>query len=178
MRTFLGLSLPNSVRERLEGICFGLEEIRWVSPENFHATLVFLGELDREQIETVSEISSDTKHGPFSIEIQGIGVFGHKSPEILYASVSHSEELFRLQKSLDSSLRRAGFSLEKRDYKPHITIGRFKRDKEKRLEMYLKEFDQFHIPSIEIREFHLFSSRSGSNGPIYSVEETYPLLLE
>ncbi|TGK03012.1 RNA 2',3'-cyclic phosphodiesterase [Leptospira langatensis] len=178
MRTFLGLSLPNEVRERIQGICYGLEEIRWVLPENFHTTLVFLGELDREQIETVSEISSQIGQSPFSIEVLGLGIFGHKSPEILYVSVSFSEALFRLQKSLDSSLRRVGFSLEKRDYKPHITIGRFKRDREKRLEMYLKEFDQFHIPNIEIREFHLFSSRSGSNGPIYSVEETYPLQLD
>ena len=178
MRSFLGLALPDSIKSDLEKICFGLEEIRWVSPENFHATLVFLGELKSEEIEKVSEICSQVSEKSFSLEIKGVGFFGNKFPEILYVGVTLSEELKRLQKVLESTLRREGFSIDKRDYRPHITIGRFKRTPEKRLDLYLNEFSSFQTDIVPVSEFHLFSSRSGANGQIYSVEESYPLLLE
>ncbi len=178
MRTFLGISLPYGAKEELARICFGLEEIRWLDPENFHLTLVFLGELDRDQLENVSEICSQIRFLPFILDVQGVGVFGHKSPEVLYASATLTEELKNLQKIIDSSLRRSGFSIEKRDYKPHITIGRFRKSQDRKLEMYLEEFQSLHLSGISVSEFHLFSSRNGPDGPIYSVEETYPFELE
>ncbi|TGL60937.1 RNA 2',3'-cyclic phosphodiesterase [Leptospira sarikeiensis] len=178
MRNFLGLALPDSTKTDLERICFGLEEIRWVSPENFHTTLVFLGELKQEEIERVSEICSEVSEKSFSLEINGVGVFGNKAPEILYVGVALSEGLKKLQKVLESTLRRQGFQIDKRDYRPHITIGRFKRAPEKRLDLYLKEFEGFKTDIVPVSEFQLFSSRSGANGQIYSVEESYPLLSE
>ncbi|PJZ67033.1 RNA 2',3'-cyclic phosphodiesterase [Leptospira wolffii] len=178
MRTFIGISLSEETKESLHRICIGLEGIRWLDPENFHLTLAFLGELDPDRIEIVSEICSEIRSEPFRIDIKGVGIFGHKSPEVLYTSVIASEELKNLQKSLDSSLRRAGFSLEKKEYKPHITIGRFRKTQEKKLNQYLQEFETFELPGIQVSEFHIFSSRTGPEGAMYRVEETYPLSIE
>ncbi|EKN97715.1 LigT-like phosphoesterase domain protein [Leptospira interrogans serovar Pomona str. Pomona] len=39
MRTFLGISIPEEIKEQLTSICYGLPDIRWVPKENFHITL-------------------------------------------------------------------------------------------------------------------------------------------
>lgn len=175
MRTFFGISLSEEQTEALERLTIGLEGIRWVDPKNFHLTLVFLGELNADQVEKASEIAGQIQALPFISEVSGVGIFGHKFPEVLYANVISSEGLLSLWKSLDSSLRRAGFSIEKKEYRPHITIGRFRKNPDRRLESYLEEFNDFRIGEIQVSEFHLFSSKNGPDGVIYRVEESYPL---
>ncbi|EQA35693.1 2'-5' RNA ligase [Leptospira inadai serovar Lyme str. 10] len=175
MRIFLGISLPDRTREVLAGICYGLEGARWVSPENFHVTLVFLGEISSDKVEQVHEICASTIVKPFSISLHGLGWFRQKSPSILYAGVDRSLELQGLQKSLESGCRRYGFSVEKREYIPHVTIGRLRDVAQDKVMIYLNEFESIDFPAFEVSEFHVYSSRSGSEGPIYRIEDSFSL---
>lgn len=177
MRTFLGIAVPEEVREQLTSICFGLPDVRWVSEENFHITLVFLGELSEEQLDVLSEFCSQVSFPEFHLNLKSVGTFGkQKSPSILFADVNSSAELLQLQKILDSGIRRLGLKPDRQDYHPHITIGRFKNSNETRVLTYLEEFSGFVSSSFSVSEFHIYSSKTFSDGPIYSVEESFSLL--
>ena len=53
---------------------------------------------------------------------------------IWFGSSSPPGEIFRLQDDLESRLQELGFEREKRDYVPHITIGRTKDDNDRKIE--------------------------------------------
>ncbi|MDV6234107.1 RNA 2',3'-cyclic phosphodiesterase [Leptospira ellisii] len=177
MRIFLGISVPEEVREQLARICYGLPDVRWVSSENFHITLLFLGEQPKERFDVVSDLCSEIVSPAFKLRLQSVGTFGkQKSPSILFANVRISEELTRLQKTLDSGIRKLGFAPERQEYRPHLTVGRFKNSNGLRVAAYLEEFSDFTSSEFDVSEFHIYSSRTLSEGPVYSVEESFSLL--
>ncbi|TGM08919.1 RNA 2',3'-cyclic phosphodiesterase [Leptospira barantonii] len=177
MRTFLGIAVPDEVKEQLTSICFGLPDVRWVPKENFHVTLVFLGEQSVEQLEILSEFCSRVSFPEFHLNLKSVGTFGkQKSPSILFADVNPSPELLKLQKILDSGIRRIGLQPDRQDYHPHVTVGRFKNSNGIRVLTYLEEFSGFISSSFPVSEFHIYSSKTFSEGPIYSIEESFSLL--
>lgn len=175
MRTFIGLSLPEKIRDSIARICYGIEGARWVPEENFHVTLVFLGELDSTEFDSLREICTNVSAGSFPLKADGLGWFGFKKPAILYIACDPDPRLLNLQKTLESGCKRAGFSVEKREYKPHITIARFRDSAQRSVMTYLEEFRDFTLPVFEPGEFHIYSSRSGTDGPIYRIEESFPI---
>ncbi|MCG6166326.1 RNA 2',3'-cyclic phosphodiesterase [Leptospira sp. FAT2] len=177
MRTFLGISVPEEVKEQLTSICYGIPDVRWVPKENFHITLVFLGEQSNEKLDVLSEFCSTVSSPSFHLNLKSVGTFGkQKSPSILFAEVSAPPELLQLQKTLDGGLRRFGFSPDRQDYHPHLTIGRFKNTNGTRVLTYLEEFSDFSTSDFPVSEFHIYSSKTFSDGPVYFIEESFSLL--
>ncbi|EMM85787.1 2'-5' RNA ligase [Leptospira santarosai str. 2000027870] len=177
MRTFLGISIPEEVKEQLTSICYGLPDVRWVLKENFHITLVFLGEQSDEQLNILSDFCSRISFPEFDLNLKSVGTFGkQKSPSILFAALNFSPELLQLQKTLDSGTRRLGLSPDRQEYLPHLTIGRFKNSNGTRVRTYLEEFAGFSSSHFTVSEFHIYSSKTFSEGPIYSIEESFSLL--
>ncbi|EMO64539.1 2'-5' RNA ligase [Leptospira borgpetersenii serovar Pomona str. 200901868] len=177
MRTFLGISIPEEVKEQLTSICYGLPDVRWVLKENFHITLVFLGEQSNEQVDTLSEFCSQISFPEFDLNLKSVGTFGkQKSPSILFTALNFSPELLQLQKTLDSGVRRLGLFPDRQEYHPHLTIGRFKNANGTRILAYLEEFAGFTSSYFRVSEFHIYSSKTFSNGPVYFIEESFSLL--
>ena len=44
IRLFVGIPVPPDVRQRLHVLAAGLQGARWISPENMHLTLRFIGD--------------------------------------------------------------------------------------------------------------------------------------
>ena len=61
---------------------------------------------------------------PFSIEMDRIGRFKRNDGDLWWVGVKSSKPLIQLQRGLSDQLRLADFSIEKRKYSPHITLGR------------------------------------------------------
>ncbi|EKR64154.1 MULTISPECIES: RNA 2',3'-cyclic phosphodiesterase [Leptospira] len=176
MRTFLGISIPEEVKEQLTSICYGLPDVRWVLKENFHITLVFLGEQSNEQVDILSEFCSQISFPEFDLNLKSVGTFERKSPSILFTTLNFSPELLQFQKTLDSGARRLGLSPDRQEYRPHLTIGRFKNSNKTRILEYLEEFADFASSNFRVSEFHIYSSKTFSDGPVYSIEESFSLL--
>jgi len=94
--------------------------------ENFHITLVFIGESERvADIQDVlftacrAELSD-----PLRLVLSGVGSFKSRKGYTWWVGVEASSELERLANRLAEGLRAAGFAIEKRAFKPHVTIGR------------------------------------------------------
>jgi 2'-5' RNA ligase len=111
--------------------------IRWQAPQQWHVTMAFLGDPPDEAEEVVAQrldaVSSAVAHPPTepttpppSLNLIGAGCFGR---QILWVGVSGVTEtdhrLFdELAGAVTSGLRRDHFSLDRRPWHPHLTVGR------------------------------------------------------
>ncbi|MDR1183900.1 MAG: RNA 2',3'-cyclic phosphodiesterase [Coriobacteriales bacterium] len=132
MRLFIAIGLPETVREKLayaaESLGQQAESARVVSEENFHITLVFIGETRRvDEVQRLMHTVCVTRcDEPFNITISGIGSFrqGKTHRYTWWAGIEAPLELYQLEAALSDALRTEGFAIEKRSYRPHITLAR------------------------------------------------------
>ncbi|MFC5559046.1 RNA 2',3'-cyclic phosphodiesterase [Ureibacillus thermophilus] len=100
---------------------------RWVHPEDYHITLAFLGFAEKEKLEQAIEKVKPVleKEVSFTLTLNSIGVFGpQKAPRIFWADVESSEQLFSIQKEVYQQCVETGFQLDKKPFRPHITLAR------------------------------------------------------
>ena len=131
-RTFIAIEITKPLKEMIRETQATLRrtqaDVKWVSPDNIHLTLRFLGDTPCQDIEKVKAIVRQAAEfqGPFSLEINRLGAFPHlKHPRVLWVGLSKGEkELSNLARQLDDQLQKAGFEKEAKGFSPHITIGR------------------------------------------------------
>jgi 2'-5' RNA ligase len=105
--------------EILEPICGG----RKVRTQNFHLTLLFLGDVSTHRIETLQKIVRNISAKKFVLSLDKICYWKHN--QIIYIQAKQfSTELFFLVDSLKIALSEAGFLFDKYTYKPHVTLIR------------------------------------------------------
>jgi len=176
MRLFIALALPDILRERLCGLCSGLPGARWVAPANLHLTLRFIGEVDGHDAEDIDAALSGIHFPRFPLTLSGVGEFGDgKRLRSVWVGVEANEMLERLQAKVEQAVRRAGQPPEKRKFKPHVTLARFKSHPGARLESYFAERSLFRAAPFEVGGFTLYSSYLAHEGAIYSPEAVYLL---
>lgn len=136
MRLFTAVLLPEAAKAALGKSENALRpfcrEGNFTRPENFHITLVFLGEQPPARLRAVEGAVSAAAAGvpPFSLEIGGLGRFscgrGLGSGEfILWTGVQKgSDELQALYRALSAQLCPLGFPPDSRGYAPHLTLAR------------------------------------------------------
>jgi 2'-5' RNA ligase len=149
----------------------GNEKIKWVDTANIHLTMAFLGETEDERIK-IADIAVRQKcrdFGQFSFELAGTGVFKNfRDPRVIWAGIKECEELVKLNDLIMTGLKEAGFKLEERPFKPHITIGRIKFINNPRiLESALEKYRDTDFQKVNISEVILFESILKPAGPVY-----------
>lgn len=126
MRLFLAVEFDDGVKEKLSQRIQELKQCalrgRFTRTENLHLTLIFLGETER--VESIREVVDRTKGEPFSFTISGTGRFRRPGGDIYWAGVSSCPPLESLYRQLADGLRRAGFTVEQRPFRPHVTLAR------------------------------------------------------
>ncbi|SOC11072.1 2'-5' RNA ligase [Ureibacillus xyleni] len=128
---FFAVKLPNEVKAFIGNwIERNKREFpfkRWVHEADYHITLAFLGfaedEMKAKAVESMATAISDIP--PFSLTLTKIGTFGPaKSPRIFWTGVNESQVLNDLQKQVYQHCIEAGFQLDKKPFRPHITLAR------------------------------------------------------
>ncbi len=154
----------------------------WVHPEDYHITLAFLGFAEGKMLERavkqVRELFAYEK--AFELTLNELGTFGPaKSPRIFWADVNSSEDLNSVQKKVYDVCVEEGFELDKKPFKPHITLARkwkieepFDRGKLSLLKTSEGEDFSFTVNEIVLYETHLDQS------PKYKEYANFPLIVE
>ncbi|MDG1281851.1 MAG: RNA 2',3'-cyclic phosphodiesterase [Pseudorhodobacter sp.] len=177
MRLFLALDLPDAVRSSLAVQQFLLPIPDPVPPERFHITLCFLGEVTDLQAEALHERLEPLRFAPFSVELQGFGLFGKEKPRSVWAAVAPSPALIHLQGKLAQAARLSGLRLEARKFVPHVTLARFsalQMPDAPRLERAVIAPAGYRSGPIEVRGFHLYDSVLYAKEPHYDILASYP----
>lgn len=175
MRLFVGLALPQSLKDRLAPLMIGLPGATWVPQENIHLTLRFVGEVDEREAALLDEALSTIERAPFELQIQGCGIFAQRrGPEAVWIGVNSTPGLVDLQSAIERASVRAGLAPEEKRFRPHITLARLKDVPQQRLQSFVAGHNLFK-ETVTVEEFTLFSSKLGSGDPIYVEEAAYPL---
>ncbi len=176
MRLFVALSLPDDLRVRLAGLAGGIPNARWVAPENLHLSLRFIGEVDGAQAHDVDAALVQIASPVFTLSLAGVDLFGAGDKmRSLWVGVDECAELSRLQGKIERALHRSGLPPERRKFKAHVTLARFKGNPGPKLHDYLAHHAVFRGKPFAVREFVLFSSFLSHNGAIYTPEASYAL---
>jgi 2'-5' RNA ligase len=182
MRVFIAINLPEKIIEKLADLQNQLAEfdlpIRWTKPKNIHFTLCFLGEISYQRIEKVKEICDKVigKYKSFNLKIKNLGGFpNEKNPRILWVGVEDGQSLVNLQKELTEKLRDLGFEIEKREFSPHLTLGRTK-GRIKEFEATISKMGEVNLGEFEVESIEVMESELKPEGPEYRSIESFQLI--
>lgn len=177
-RLFVGLPIPDDVADQLSALQGGVPDANWVPSENFHITLAFIGEVDGGMTTDIDEALA-TIDGPIlDIELAGVDHFvDGQQPKALYAGVVQEERLIRLREKVVRALRGEGVTLERRKFRPHVTLAHFNRRAEigHHMAQFVASHSLFRAGPFEVESFRLYSSTLRPDGSVYEVEAEYPL---
>lgn len=176
IRLFTALPLPDDLRPRLAALGSGIDGARWVEETNLHITLRFIGEVSEPVAEEIIHALDDVRAPAVPVSLTGAGQFASRGrARAVWVGVEKSAALSALHDKIDQALIRIGQPPEGRKYTPHVTIGRLKDARPNRVLGWLEANGAFFAPKFEVREFVLYESRLGRNGPSYAPVAEYPL---
>jgi 2'-5' RNA ligase len=157
-----------ALTERLqaESLCSG----RKIEPENIHLTLVFVGEVDSGKLAALCRAADGIKGSDaraFDVVIEEIRYWKHN--RIVYAATRQiPQNLMNLASALQDALSVAGFPIERRAYRPHITLMR---------KASCQPLPELAEPiAWRAIEWILVKSEQTSDGSVYSPIGRWPLI--
>jgi len=185
IRSFLAFELPPQIRYVLTGLFEKVKktplDVRWVRPEGIHLTVVFMGNVREEDLpligERVGEVCS--RFGPFTLALKGLGCFpNNRNPRVLWIGMEGTlDRLSRFRDEVQEGLLPFGIKEEKRDFRPHLTLGRFRKPLKRsgELESLLSDHRGLTSPACSLNELVLFKSDLKPGGAVYSKLQSWPL---
>lgn len=175
IRCFISIELPESLKKSIGNTVDTLKkseaDVKWVTEENIHITLKFLGRTDEALIIPIkTNLHKKLLHySAFYIRIADAGCFPNiKHPRVIWIGLKESELLENLYKDIESEMVKLGFTQEKRDFSPHLTIGRVR--SQKRIPGLIKILDEFSandFGTIQIKSIFLKKSELNPAGAKY-----------
>lgn len=156
MRIFLGLDIPASAKTELTKIARSWDTFKLVKPENYHFTLVFLGDVSGDNISQITEISQSVAEKTSSFEIT------------LDTLVTKRDMLWAVPGRINPSLEKLGNTLEKQlvsagvlqqplhSFRPHVKLG-FTDSVGRRASTEI---------NFEVADFHMFESVFSEQGGV------------
>ena len=133
IRTFVALSSSPEVQSALSRIQSQLKEekaeVRWDSPEKFHITLKFLGNVDEQNVAPIGTLLGAVVSAipQFDLTYSFLGAFpDFAHPRVFWVGAQSNATVELLQKEIATACEKLGFPREEKKFHPHITLGRVK----------------------------------------------------
>ena len=176
IRTFLSLNINNTLREKVSQYQQKIKNIlseyniKWESPEKFHMTLRFLGDINEKDVENlIKDLDNILYDFPKLLFLPDtIDVFPNKrKPNVIFFGLK-GEEINSgiLTDEIDKVILKYGIIPDKK-FVPHITIGRFRR--ENRIGVSDITFPEIDPMNFEFDRFYLMKSVMDFRGSKYFV---------
>ncbi|EKV56386.1 2'-5' RNA ligase [Brachyspira hampsonii 30446] len=174
MRVFLALNLNQEIKNKYSNILKINEktaELKKVSKDKMHVTLVFFDNIKEEQIELIKEEVINYSPTPFNIKFENISYFTNKFKDINVIFIKAvSKELENYVKTLREKLDNIkNLKYDKKDFKSHLTLARVKKvhDNEK-LKENIEEIE-FTASSFIANSISLYSSDFHNYTEIFTI---------
>jgi 2'-5' RNA ligase len=178
IRAFIAIKISADIQEKLLGIQKKLKQsdthISWVNPENIHLTIQFLGNIEESQVpQIVSELhESASVVSPFQLQVGYAGAFPNlRYPRVVWIGVTDDEDdsLKTLQEDISARLQTLGFEQEEGRFKPHLTLGRVRSQKNKsNLVRAIEAIVNIWVGEISVDAIYLIKSELKSTGAEYT----------
>jgi RNA 2',3'-cyclic 3'-phosphodiesterase len=136
-RLFVAVPLPTEATDALVGVVDEIRalaiqgrgrDVRWVRMDGLHLTLRFLGPTMEDRVAPTVEAvrAAATSIRPFEIVLGRAGAFPSEArPRAIWVDVIGGAEQLGIAASIvDASLATAGWDIEERPFRPHLTLAR------------------------------------------------------
>ncbi len=125
-RLFYALWPTAAERERTARAAAGLpiaDGARLVPPQNYHLTIAFVGDVPAAQVERLRKVGGAQACARFALSFDAYEYW--PKPEVVVAAARATPAgLDALWRELHDELARAGFVLEPKRLRPHVTLAR------------------------------------------------------
>src|SRR6187399_1756796 len=138
LRLFIAIALPTPVRAELASLQSrlqhepALKNVRWVSPNNIHLTVKFLGNVPQPRVPALTAALdlSIQNIPPHELVVRGLGCFPNfHRPNNIWAGLQGAlDTTALLARQLESECAAAGFPRDDRPFNPHLTLARLNRE--------------------------------------------------
>jgi 2'-5' RNA ligase len=184
VRLFIAINLPDPERHAIHRATAPLRgaarAVTWVAPECLHVTMKFLGDQEPEMVASVRDALTGVarRFQPMRLDIGGVGAFPHlRAPRIFWVGIASDTKLELLHHELEVACEGLGHEVEARAFRPHITLGRAKRD------ISREEIDALgravpavkHRATVNAGSIDIMQSELSAAGPRYTLLEAVPL---
>lgn len=164
MRAFIGLDIPENIREFYASSCKSLRssaEMSFMRLDKMHITLAFFPDLPETYIKDIENILKELQREQFEIKCENIGLFKKKGiPSTVFIKII-SDELNNYKEELYKKLKELNISFDDRKpYTPHITLARIKDviNEQNFIKSYRYIVQNFKSSSFMVENIHLYSS--------------------
>ena len=186
MRLFVALQIPEQVKESIAAVRQRFtapeSQMKWVSPEKFHVTLKFIGEVAQEKVEQMSGALRKVRTlGHVEVVFRGLGWYWNaKGFGLFLAMIDPSDPLTMLANRVGRQLETLGIAPDIHEYHPHITLARCKP-----LENHIRsaipqdiisvanEYKGHVFGSVSAETFDLIESKLDPGGSKYTTLDTF-----
>ena len=180
MRTFIAIELPNAIKDFLSRLQQELKtcgaDVKWVEPKNIHLTLKFLGDVDDNKLNEITEIIKGVakEKATFQISISSLGAFPKiDSPRVIWIGIDAGDkETKEISGLLEEKIAKLGIPKEERPFSSHITIGRTRSGLNLgKLVQELKNKSELGGEKLrfDVLKVTLFKSTLSPKGPTYEI---------
>lgn len=131
MRVFIAVEFNDKTKDSIASIRNRISEYsiagNYTIKDNLHLTVKFIGQIEESNIQLIQDVMKDTVESidPFTFIIDHMGRFVRKGKSLIWLGLADGiEELSMLHGAIDRNLSAHGYPRDKRDFTPHITLGR------------------------------------------------------
>ncbi|MCH2210166.1 MAG: RNA 2',3'-cyclic phosphodiesterase [Fuerstiella sp.] len=176
IRTFIAFSVDPDLQLRRV-----IDELSQIGPSvrisgssTLHLTLRFLGETAEESVSELIRILNEVAAEFTAVDaaMSGLGVFPDmKKPSVVWVGVKELRTLVTLQTDLESRLIMAGWSPDKRVYRPHITVARGNLRRRRTPDLLFELLDRHtttDFGTVHLDRIVLYQSELSSGGASYT----------
>ena len=174
LRTFIAVDAASSSIAKLQNEIMSSKELsskafKPVAAQNFHFTLIFLGEKSENDISKIKSKMDEIQFEPFTLVYSGVGAFPKPThARVIWIGVEQEgrDKLIKLANDVIARMAEIGFRPDK-PFSPHLTIFRA-RDRPIQLENIVAKYQHISFGSDIIDKIHLKTSELTPLGPNYS----------
>jgi 2'-5' RNA ligase len=170
-RLFIALPVPKDIAQSLARTRAALPGARWLQQEDMHITLAFIGEISDHKADALARALDKITLPPIDLEINRLDGFGKgDKAHILWAGIDEDKTLglFALQRRVVAACRKVGIDLDRRKYRPHITLARLKHTSAAALGDAIAETPTPNLPGWTADKIAIYESRLNPSGARYT----------
>jgi 2'-5' RNA ligase len=187
IRLFIALALPKAVQQQCVRLINILKNdiktgVRWEDRQKIHITLRFLGDTPSTLLPSLIESLNclPQKNAPIAMRLTGLGAFPNwRSPNVLWLGIEQNAALGNLQRDLEQRLAGVGIPKDKREFHPHLTLGRIHRNCTpeviRQIQTTCQQINLPTYPDVQTCHVVLFQSTLQRSGSIYQALHTVDL---
>lgn len=188
LRSFIAVEVPAGIQGAIAQSTASLKNalpkslVRWVTPQNVHLTLKFLGDVSSTNLERLAgtlkgEVAS---HEMFSMSVGGLGAFpSPRRARVIWIGLKAPPALELLRRGVEAAAAQLGYAPEERPFSAHLTIGRVGQNVSaadlQHIRTALEASKMGEFGTLRVEAVHIFKSDLRPGGSVYTHLYALPL---